>query len=507
MAKTFKKVSSGVSGFDEIAHGGIPKGRTTLISGASGTGKTVFSAQFLYKGITEYDENGVFVTFEERPIDIIINMKGFGWDLNKLIKEKKWAFVDASPDESETSEVGQYDLGGFLARIDYALKKTNGKRVAIDSVSALFTQYQDPGTIRRELYRITLWLKNTNTTCIMSAERPTEEGHITRYGVEEFVSDNVILLHNRLDHRGMRERTVEILKFRGSSHESEEAPLLVDRSGLNIYPRPKPQLKGKGFSEKISTGVAGLDELFEGGIYKNSSTLVTGSSGTGKTVTTLHFIMEAARRGEKSLFIEFEESPDQLFRNAESFGWNLKKHVKNNSVNLVCHYPEDFKAEQYLKVIQNLVIENNIKIAALDSLSALQRIYTEEKFREFVIGLNAFLKMQDCTMLLTNTTSQLLGITKITETQLSTATDNIIILKYVELGGKMRRLLSVLKQRGSRHRKELMEYEINPRGMKILGTFEGVENLMSGSARTLQIRFDEKEAEHEFLEESTRGRI
>jgi len=507
MAKTFKKVPSGVSGFDEIAHGGIPKGRVTLISGASGTGKTVFSAQFLYKGITEYDENGVFVTFEESPADIIKNMEGFGWDVNKLIKEQKWAFVDASPDESESMEAGHYDLGAFLARIEYAITKVNADRVAIDSVSALFAQYQDPSIIRRELYRVTARLKKMKITCIMSAERPTETGHITRFGVEEFVSDNVILLHNRLDHRGMRERTVEILKFRGSGHESEEAPLIVDMSGLNIYPRPKPQLRGKGFSEKISTGVAGLDELLEGGVYKNSSTLVTGSSGTGKTVTTLHFIMEAAKRGEKALFIGFEESPDQLFRNAYSFGWDLEKYVKNGSVNLVCHYPEDFKAEQYLRVIQHLVTENNIKIAALDSLSALQRIYTEEKFREFVIGLNAFLKMQDCTMLLTNTTSQLLGVTKITETNLSTATDNIIILKYVELGGKMRRLLSVLKQRGSRHKKELMEYEISTYGMKILGAFEGVENLMSGSARTLQIRFDEKEAEQEFREEIKEGRI
>ncbi len=508
MARIMNKVASGIYGFDHISHGGVPEGRTTLISGASGTGKTVLSAQFLYNGAVDYGENSVFVTFEERPVDIVNNMKSFGWNIDKLEKEKKWAFVDASPADSDNVEIGQYDLGGFLARIEYAIKKVKAKRIAIDSISSLFTHYQDPGIIRQELYRVAARLKQLNMTCIMTAERPTEDGPISRFGVEEFVSDNVILIHNRLNEQGERERTIEILKFRGASHDSEEAPLIVKNKGINIYPRPKPILKGRGFSEKISTGIKKIDDLFYGGIYKNSSTVVTGASGTGKTVFSLHFIMEGAKRGEKCLFIEFEESPDQLARNAASFGWNLEKYIKRGLVSLICHYPEDLKAEQYLNMIQDLTIKNKAKRVVVDSLSALQRIYSKDKFREFVIGQNAFFKMHDCTALLTNTTSQLLGITAITETHLSAATDNIIILKYVELGGRMRRLVSVLKQRGSRHKKELMEFEITPKtGMNILGPFEGVENLMSGSARMVKIRFDETEAETEFLEESRSGRI
>lgn len=508
MAKKLTKVASGIPGFDEISHGGMPKGRTTLVSGTSGSGKTVFCAQFLYKGITESDENGVFVTFEERPIDIIKNTKSFGWDIAKLVREKKWIFVDASPDDADNLEVGQYDLGAFLARIRYAIKRINAKRVAIDSVSALFTHYQDPGIIRRELYRLTSELKRLKVSCVMTAERPIEDGQISRYGVEEFVSDNVILLHNRLNHKGERERSIEILKFRGSGHDSEEAPLLVGNSGVSLYPRPKPKLQGKGFSQKISTGIRGLDDLLYGGVYRNSTTLITGASGTGKTVTTMNFIMEGARRGERSVLIEFEESPDQLYRNAASFGWDLKRYVDKNMVQLVCHYPEDFRAEQYLKVIQNLVVQYNAKRVALDSLSALQRIYTEEKFREFAIGLNAFLKMHDVTSLLTNTTSQLLGVTEITETHLSTATDNIIILKYVELGGQMRRLLSVLKQRGSMHKKELVEFEVTPAdGMQIIGPFQGIENLMSGSAKRVRVKFDETEVERDFIEEAAAGMI
>jgi circadian clock protein KaiC len=343
----------------------------------------------------------------------------------------------------------------------------------------------------------------------VTAERPVEDGQISRYGVEEFVSDNVILLHNRLNLRGERERTIEILKFRGLTHDSEEAPLLVGVEGMNIYPRPMPKLRGKGFSQKISTGIKGLDELFCGGVYKNSTTLITGASGSGKTVTALHFIMEGAKRGEKSLFIEFEESPDQLYRNAASFGWDLKKYVDNGIVKLLCQYPEDLRAEQYLQMIQNQVIANKSKRVVFDSISDIERIYDERKFRTFVVGLNAFLKMHDATSVFTNTTFQILGVTEITGTHLSTASDNIIILKYVELGGRMHRLISVLKQRGSMHKKDLMEFEVTPEsGVNIMGPFKGVENLMSGSARKIhQIGFGKKEAERDFIQEAVAGKI
>jgi circadian clock protein KaiC len=509
MASKLHRIPSGISGFDEISHGGIPKGRTTLISGTTGSGKTAFSSQFLYEGIVEFDENGVFVTFEESPTDIIRNTKGFGWNIDKLVKENKWAFVDASPDYSSSVEVGQYDLGAFLARIAHAVKKVKAKRVVIDSVSALFTHYQDSEVIRRELHELADNLKKSNVTCIMTAERPLEDGQISRYGVEEFVSDNVILLHNRLNSHGERERTIEILKFRGLTHDSEEAPLLVSVRGMDIYPRPRPKLRGKGFSQKVSTGIKGLDELLYGGVYKNSTTLITGASGSGKTVATLHFIMEGAKCGEKSLLIEFEESPDQLYRNATSFDWDLKKYVDNGIVELLCHYPEDLRAEQYLQMVQDLVIATKAKRVVFDSISDIQRIYNERRFRTFIIGLNAFLKSHDVTSVFTNTAPQILGATEITETHLSTASDNIIILKYVELGGQMHRLISVLKERGSMHKKELMEFEITKKaGVEIIGPFEGVENLMSGFARRIrQMELNKEEAKRDFIADAVAGRI
>lgn len=245
------KTPSGIPGFDDISKGGIPHGRTTLISGTSGSGKTVFATQFLYKGIMEHGMNGIFVTFEERPVDIMRNTKSFGWNIKQLVDEKKWAFVDASPDESDEIEVGKYDLSGLLARIEHAVKSVDANRVVIDSVSALFSRYGDASIIRRELYRMDAKLKELGITAIMTAERPVEDGPIARFGIEEFVSDNVVLLHNRFTCRGDREKTVEILKFRGSTHNINEAPLIIGDTGIEIFPQPKPELCGKGFLDKL----------------------------------------------------------------------------------------------------------------------------------------------------------------------------------------------------------------------------------------------------------------
>jgi len=480
-----KKVPTGIAGFDEIAHGGIPKGRTTLLAGTSGSGKTIFAMEFLVGGL-ENGESGVFVTFEETPADIIKNMKSFGWDLQKWIDQGKFLFVDASPSEDETIQVGDFDLGAFLARILHAIDKVGATRVALDSISALFPRYSDQAIIRRELYRITAKLKEMDVTAILTAERVTEqEEQIARFGVEEFVSDNVVLLHNYLDPvRGDRKRSVEILKFRGTDHESQDTPILVLADGMNVYPRPKPTYKGHVSSDKkLTMGVEGLDKMFFGGVYENSTTLVTGASGAGKTVSSLSFIMEGAKKNEPGLYIAFEESDEQLYRNAESFGWDLRSAVKSGKIQMFTSIPEELKPEEHFKRVRDIIEESNIKRFVIDSLSALERIYSQEKFREFVIGLNAYLKGKEITTLMTNTTASLLDVSQITETHLSTATDNIILLKYIELDGSMKRSLSVVKARGSDHDKTLREITIDSTGMHLGEPFYGVEGLMGGSAR------------------------
>ena len=496
------KVPSGIEGFDEIAKKGLPKGRTTLLSGTSGSGKTIFAAQFLYNGIIEHGENGVFVTFEEDPSDIIKNTNGFGWDIKKLVEQKKWAFVNASPTPGDKVEVGKYDFSAFMARIKYAIDTVNAERVAIDSVSALFPRYEDPATIRNELFKIADELKRMGITTILTAERPVEDdsGLIARFGVEEFVSDNVILLHNRLE-EDERVRTIEILKFRGSDHLTEEAPIIIDRAGMTVFPRPKPVFGGASSEEKISIGISGLNEMLNGGIYKNSTILITGASGTGKTVTAMSFILDGAKSGEKGLYIAFEESEEQLVRNADSFGWDFKKYVDDGTIKLLCKYPEEMKSEEYYKFIKGVVEETKVKRFVMDSISALERIYKPDKFRELTVGLNAYLKSHGITSLLTNTTASLLDIRQITDTHLSTLTDSIILLKYIELEGQMKRIVDVLKCWGSDHDKRLREYTITSKGVIIGQPFVGFEGLMSGSARRISVSFGEGGAEQEFLQE------
>jgi len=483
------KVKTGVEGFDEIAHGGIPQGRSTLISGTSGSGKTIFSMQFLVAGIEIYAENGVFVTFEEIPDDIIKNMLGFGWDLSRYLKEGKFAFVDASPSEDESVEVGEFDLGAFLARLLHAVEKVGAKRMAIDSISALFPRYTDQAKIRRELYRIAAKLKKIGITTLITAEKIGEaEGRVGRFGVEEFVSDNVILLHNCLDeeHRDRR-RSIEILKFRGTSHETQDTPLLVRSDGINVFPRPKPSYAGqKSSTVKITTGIGQLDQMLFGGYYEDSVTLISGPSGVGKTVLALQFMVEGARKGENGLFFAFEESQEQLYRNAESFGWQLRELVKEGKVKLICSVPEELKAEEHYKRIKDIVEAAHVKRFVIDSLSALERIYAPNKFREFVIGLNVYLKNKGVTSLITDTISTLLDVSEITESNLSTMADNVILIKYVEVEGKIKRALAVIKARASEHDKQLHELVIDNKGISLGKGFLGLENLMGGSAKRIE---------------------
>jgi circadian clock protein KaiC len=479
------KIKTGILGFDEISKGGIPKGRTTLVSGTSGSGKTLFSIQFLYNGITEFNENGVFVTFEETPEDIMKNVKSFNWDLPLLVKQKKIVFVDASPDDADKIEAGKYDLSGFLGRIKNAIKAVGAKRVGIDSLSALFSRYDNPKLIRGELYKIAAELKKIGVTTVLTGERPEEKGLLARFGIEEFVSDNVVLLHNFIEGE-RRLRKIEILKYRGTQHDTDEAAMLVGEEGIEIYPRPHPKMPRKSSSRKIKTGVQGLDDMGFGGFYESSTTLISGASGTGKTLLGMQFILEGAKNKERGLMLAFEESPEQLMRNADSFKWPWRQYVKNGIVKLISVYPEDHTPEEYIKIIKEMVEKEKPKRFVLDSLSGLERIYKPNKFREFVVGLNAYLKNYGVTSYLTNTTKSLLEIRSITETALSTLTDNIIILKYLELSGEMKRIINLLKVRGSDHDKGLREFVIGKTGTVIGESFKGVKGLLAAQAEVVR---------------------
>jgi circadian clock protein KaiC len=482
---TIPRMQTGIEGFEEFSYGGLPKGRTTLVSGTSGSGKTIFASAFIYFGAKNFNEPGVFVTFEELPSDIKRNMKSFGWDLYDLEKKGKIYFVDLSKQPGSTEEVGSYSFSALIERVRYAVKKTKAKRVALDSISAVFERFKDREAIRDGLYELAMMLKNMGITTVLTGEREEEKRMGTVHvGPEEFVSDNVIILHSFIE-KGMRNRTIEILKFRGTDYDSNETQIVIDRSGMKIFQNPVISQTRKSSNQKIKTGIEGLDKMTGGGLYKKSTTLVTGASGTGKTITAMHFILEGAKRGEKGIYVALEESEEQLIRNANSFGQPLQKYIKNGAIMIHSDIPEGKPIEEHYKTIENLVKKIRPKRFVIDSLSGIERNYSSQRFRGFTVALNNFLKNFGVTSMMTNTTPALLEVSTITETRLSTATDNILILKYVELGGMMRRLMSVLKERGSDHEKNLMEFRMGKKGIEILGPFIGFENLLGGSARTV----------------------
>ncbi len=484
-----QKIRTLIEGFDDISHGGLPIGRTTLISGTSGTGKTLFASQFLYNGITQFDEPGIFVTFEESPADIIKNALSFGWNLQKFIDEGKLFILDASPDPEGQEVVGNFDLSALIERIQYAIRKYKARRVSIDSVTAVFQQYEAAGVVRREIFRLVARLKQVGVTTIMTTERVDEYGPVARFGVEEFVSDNVIIVRNVLEGE-RRRRTVEVLKLRGTTHMKGEYPFTITNQGVNIFPLGAMRLTQRSSNVRVSSGVTTLDTMCGGGFFKDSIILTTGATGTGKTMLVSKFLQEACQRGDRAILFAYEESRAQLSRNAYSWGIDFEDLEQKGLLKIICAYPESAGLEDHLQTIKSEIAEFRPSRIAIDSLSALARGVSNNAFRQFVIGVTGFAKQEEITGFFTNTTDQFMGSHSITDSHISTITDTIIMLQYVEIRGEMSRALNVFKMRGSWHDKGIREYTISAQGPEIKESFRNFERIISGSPTRIAV--DEK---------------
>ena len=371
-------------------------------------------------------------------------------------------------------------LGALLARIEYAVQKIDAKRLSLDSLGAIFTQLASSTTVRSEVFRIASALKKMNVTAIMTAERTHEYGDIARHGVEEFVSDNVIILRNVLEEE-KRRRTVEILKFRGTDHQKGEYPFtVIPDNGIIVIPLSGIELKQRSSNIRVSSGNQELDTMCGGGFYRDSVILISGATGTGKTLMVTEFINGGAAIGEKCLLFAFEESREQLFRNATGWGVDFEQMEEKGTLKVICNYPEVMGLEDHLIRMKADLDEFKPHRVAVDSLSALERVSTLKGFRQFIIGLTSFVKQKEVATLFTSTTPTLMGGTSITEAHISTITDSIILLRYVEIFGEMRRGITVLKMRGSAHDKDIREFDIDNHGMHIGKPFYGVSGILAG---------------------------
>ena len=482
MVEGLKKTPTGIRGFDFIADGGLPQGRTVLVAGSAGSGKTVFATQFLAAGVQVEGENGVFVTFEEHPKDLRRNMVSFGWDIPTLEAEGKWAFVDASPEPAQEVEiVGDYDFGALLARIEHAAHSVGAKRIVLDSIGCVFSHFPNVSRVRYELFRIASALREMDLTAVLTAERTEEYGDIARYGVEEFVADSVVILRNVLEDE-KRRRTIEILKLRGTTHRKGEYPFtVIPYEGIIVIPLSAIELKQRSANVRVTSGNPDLDRMCGGGLFRDSIILISGATGTGKTLMVTHFVSGAAASGERCLLLAYEESREQLGRNAIGWGVDFDALEKQGKLKVVCEYPESASLEDHVIHIKEQIDSFKPTRVAIDSVSALERISTIRGFREFVLAVTSFIKHKEITGLFTATTPTLTGGSSVTETHISSITDTIILLRYVELYGEMRRGVTVLKMRGSPHEKEIRELSIDHTGMHIGAPFRNVAGILAGN--------------------------
>ncbi len=478
----FPKTPTGVEGLDEITEGGFPKGRPTLICGGAGCGKTLLSMQFLIKGITEFGEPGVFMSFEEPSDDLSLNVKSLGFDLEKLKSEKKLVVDHVRVERSEIEEAGEYDLDGLFVRLGYAIDTVKAKRIVLDTLESLFSGLDNQAILRAELRRLFHWLKDRGVTAVITGERG--EATLTRQGLEEYVSDCVIMLDHRVIEQ-VSTRRLRIIKYRGSTHGTNEYPFLIDEDGISVLPITSLKLDNEVSSDIVETGVPGLNEMFEkGGIYRGSNILISGTAGTAKTTIAAYFANEQCLRKEKTLYFAFEESPQQLVRNMKSIGIDLEKHIKNGHLEILSSRPSLNGLELHLLTLRKMIKEFKPTTVIIDPISNLISVGSMHEVQSMLIRLIDMLKLNNITALFTSLNKHTDKIRPdLAEESVSSLVDTWITVRDMEGIGERNRGIFIIKSRGMGHSNQVREFLITKQGIKLLNVELGPNGILTGTAR------------------------
>ena len=481
--KNLLKSPTGIQGFDEITGGGLPTGRPTLVCGGAGCGKTLFGIEFLVRGATQFNEPGVFMSFEETNEELIKNVASLGFDLEDLIKHKKIVLDHVHVERSEIEETGEYDLEGLFIRLNYAIDSIGAKRVVLDTIESLFAGLPNQLILRAELRRLFRWLKEKGVTAIITGERGGET--LTRQGLEEYVSDCVIMLDHRVTEQASTRR-LRVVKYRGSMHGTNEYPFLIDENGFSVLPVTSLGLGHIVSNKRISSGIAALDKMLEGkGYYRGSTVLVSGTAGVGKTSVAAHFAEAACKRGERVLYFCFEESPNQLMRNMRSIGIKLEPWVEKGLLQFQATRPTFYGLEMHLAVTHKAVNAFKPDVVILDPINTFVIGDKENEVKTMLMRIVDFLKLNQITALFTSLTSSE-GALESSDAGISSLIDTWLLLRDIELNGERNRGMYVLKSRGMANSNQIREFILTDHGVELREAYIGASGVLTGSARIAQ---------------------
>ena len=483
-ARPLAKAPTGIPGLDEITNGGLPRGRPTLVCGGAGCGKTLLAMEFLVRGARDYDEPGVFMSFEETPEDLVENAQSLGFDLLRLSARRRLLLDYVRLERNELTESGEYDLEGLFVRLGHAIDSIGAKRVVLDTIELLFSGLSDALVLRAELARLFRWLKTKGVTAIVTGERAGD--HLTRHGLEEFVSDCVILLDQRVTEQSATRR-LRILKYRGSGHGGNEMPFLIDDHGVSVLPITALGLAYQATTARISTGVAGLDGMFaKKGYFRGNSVLVSGTAGTGKSSLAAHFVAAACRRGERCLYFAFEESPSQITRNMKSIGIDLEPLMRRDRLRVHAERPTALGLEAHLVAMHRLIEDWKPRVVVVDPVTNLIAVGSELEVKAMLARLIDFMKLGQITAVFTSLTEGG-GAAERTDLGVSSLMDVWMLLGNPEANGERNRVIQIVKARGMAHSNQVREFVMGDRGISLVDISRRADGSVAiGAARGVQ---------------------